>query len=129
MSYSEEDDSDNNTEGPLVEDEEDEVSDQQSNDNDTLSNRDEDSASELESPFSDSPWDLEPELQVHLFPLALGLSTVTVYGYGHLVDGMYMVQSRTIRLPYVEDCSASTGRDGTVYGRHTVTHGSYGRDI
>ena len=45
MSYSEEDDSDNNTEGPLVEDEEDKVSDQQSNDNDALSNRDKDSAS------------------------------------------------------------------------------------
>ena len=45
MSYSEEDDSDNNTEGPLVKDKEDEVSDQQSNDNDALLNRDKDSAS------------------------------------------------------------------------------------
>ena len=35
MSYSEEDDSDNNTEGPLVEDKEDKVSDQQSNDKTT----------------------------------------------------------------------------------------------
>ena len=35
MSYSEEDGSDENTEGPLVEDEEEEVSDQQSSNDDT----------------------------------------------------------------------------------------------
>ena len=64
MSYSaaEGDDSDANTEGFLVEDEE-EDSDQWRSDNNTLSGRDEDSASESKSIFSDTPWDLEPELQ------------------------------------------------------------------
>ena len=64
MSYSvaERDDSDANTEGSLVEDEE-EGSDQWRSDNNTLSGRDEDSASESKSIFSDTPWDLEPELQ------------------------------------------------------------------
>ena len=61
--------------------------------------------------------------------LEIGLSTITVYGYGHLVDGKYMVQSHTVRLPYVEDCSASMGHDGTIYGRHMVTNSSYSRDI
>ena len=45
----------------MVEDEE-ECSDQWRSDNDTLSGRDEDSASESES-TSDTPWDLEPEPQ------------------------------------------------------------------
>ena len=59
MSYSEEDDSDKNTEGSLIEDEEEDGSDQRSSDDDTVSGRDKDSASESESVFSDSPWDLE----------------------------------------------------------------------
>lgn len=64
MSYSaaEGDDSDANTEGSLVEDEE-EGSDQWRSDNNTLSGRDEDSASESKSIFSDTPWDLEPEIK------------------------------------------------------------------
>ena len=60
MSYSEGDDSDANAAGSLVEDEEEEGSDQRSGDDDTLSGRDEDSAPESESIFSDTPWDLEP---------------------------------------------------------------------
>ena len=59
MSYSQGDDSDANAAGSLVEDEE-EGSDQRSSDDDTLSGRDEDSAPESESIFSDTPWDLEP---------------------------------------------------------------------
>ena len=60
MSYSEGDDSDVNTAGSLVDDEEEEGSHQRSSDDNTLSGRDEDSASESESIFSDTPWDLEP---------------------------------------------------------------------
>ena len=63
MSYSEEDNSDNNTEGPLVDDDEQEVSDQRSSDNNTLSSGDEHSASETEGTSSETPWDLPPEFQ------------------------------------------------------------------
>ena len=44
-------------------DDDEEVSDQQSGDDDTLSSRDEHSASETESTSSETPWDLPPELQ------------------------------------------------------------------
>ena len=49
-----------NAAGSLVGDEEEVGSDQRSSDDDTLSGRDEDSTSESESIFSDTPWDLEP---------------------------------------------------------------------
>ena len=49
-----------NAAGSLVEDEEEEGSHQRSSDDNTLSGRDEDSAPESESIFSDTPWDLEP---------------------------------------------------------------------
>ena len=47
----------------LVKDDDEEVSDQQSGDDDTLSSRDKHSAFETESTSSETPWDLPPELQ------------------------------------------------------------------
>ena len=55
--------SDNNTERPIIEYDEEEVSGQQSSDDDTLSSGDEHSVSETESTSSETPWDLPPELQ------------------------------------------------------------------
>ena len=60
------------------------------------------------------------EILVRNHQHALGLSTITIYGYSHLIDG-----SLTTWLLYVRDCLTSMGQDSTIHGQYMVTDGLY----